>query len=186
MITDRDLVWETLTPGQIDFCRSEGTKRTDNGRNRGNVNDLGPKDYPSDLLRDQNAVMVEGAFKLYCNRLSVVAAWDLGPETGKPDFVINKSLVDVKGIRLFKHRLLMQLGERGHDDWYYVSCCAELHPKYCLKGWQRGSVIRQLATIENLQGHLGREGPCYVLDDKHLLPMRELMFIIAGIFDDRA
>jgi|SRR5215831_566697 len=168
MTTSEDWIWITLIPERLNFCDREGALRTERRRNQPHKNNLA-KDFERDLLRDQNAMKAEAATMLYFSCQGIPVTWDLGDQPGKAD--INDD-IDAKLISTFRHRLIMQLD--ACLDWYYVLCCNEQHPRYCLLGWALGHDIKRLAPIRELQVNR----PAYVLENDYLQPMRKLVTIL--------
>jgi hypothetical protein len=131
-------------------------KRTEDGKTR-------PTQRPNAAVIDILGARCERAAKIcfepiVWNKLPPAAAIGDVPDLG--DFI------DVKGVRLDEHCLVVKIGG-VKMSWAYLLVSAENHPHYWLAGWLWG---HEVATDDNLERSFGPyiERPAYRIHPEQL------------------
>jgi hypothetical protein len=134
-----------------------GTKRQEARIAAGSVHTNGrPRDDAADMLNHQTAACEELAGYIGLEAIFWNAVGDIRGKPKQPDL---DDIVDVKGRRQDRHRLIVKRDEPA--NWIYVSVCSERKPIYTIDGWCWGFEIK---TGEFWSTNLAAGRPAYACE----------------------
>jgi hypothetical protein len=164
----REPIWITLPDWVIEYADNVAALRQATAFFNGRQNANGLTGSFDELLWfHRRGTRCEAVGKLYMNPI----VWHAFAEriTGLPDL---GDFIDVKGRRLWRHKMLVQLDDE--DNFAFLSVCSEQHPDYAICGWLWGHEAKNDKFRDDPVG--GR--PAYFVPQKELRDPEELRLII--------